>query len=65
MADLTSDKYVLIRAKLGIEPLDQLHTWDAARVPYEAMARLLFMETGVPITGATVQRWLRAASVAS
>lgn len=65
MADLTSDKYVLIRARLGVEPLDVLHTWDAARVPYEAMARLLYLETGVSITGATVQRWLRAAAVPS
>lgn len=51
---------MLMRDKLGSEPLDMLHAWDAGKVSAEAMARLLYIETGVSVTGATVRRWLRA-----
>lgn len=52
--------------RLGDEDLaERLLYWRSVKVPAEAMARMLAVETGVKANGETIRRWLRALAAAA
>lgn len=53
-------KYELIQERLGRPLSGQLRFWRAARLSAPAIARLIFNETRVRVTGETIRQWLRA-----
>lgn len=48
-----------IDERLGGSLDQRLRTWAHARVPAEAIRRLLIDATGVHVSGETVRRWVR------
>jgi hypothetical protein len=57
-----SSKYDLIQTLLGDDAdlAQLLRRWRAARLSAPAIARLLTLETRVPVSGQAVRMWLRA-----
>lgn len=58
-APYRSAKFQLIELRIGQDLAERLGVWRRAGVAAAAMARLLTLESGVPLTGETVRSWLR------
>lgn len=53
-------KYLRIEQRLNRSLADQLRHWKQARLTAPSIARLLTLETGVPISPQSIRLWMRA-----
>lgn len=57
---MSSVRYALVNDRLGGTLDAQLKLWRAAGVSYQAMSRIINLETGVPVSRESVRQWVLA-----
>lgn len=56
---VTTPKYLLVQERVGVSLSEKLIHWRECGVSYNSIARMLKAETGVDLTGQTINDWVR------